>query len=547
MRQDVTCLRCKYVSTTFQHFMDLLLDIRQVSTIEDALQHHFRQERIGGNGENADSMYKCEKCLVKVPAKKQSLIERPPAVLCIQLKRFSLLGGKISKPVQLSRMINMKQFINTSGQGASTSDVQYKLVSMITHVGPSPNCGHYTAIGEAANGQFFQFDDSSVRPISVSQVMNTASYVVFYEMTKASWDRRLNPSATTTTSTMQAPPSSNGTKPTTHIAPRILPPPSSQNGISSIKPKLISTFSSHAVPVINRLGVVASTFKRNIINATTTTSKPITNGHVITAPVLIGPKITNGHVTSAPTLIGGLVPYEDDSDSESAINTKASTKAEATLPNEKTLTTEATLPNLKTDAALPKPVAMQQTAKPQSFSFVPRSVTVNGLKKVQQASKPVLPTETADPNLATRKSASGTWLVTDVDQHNPSIASDGSCGSTTGNWVVTPTPAAPPQPSDTPRATSPWTVTDKLPQDVVEAVSAVKETIFKRVKFPVTSSRKRGSVDSSDECDDDDDDRSRTKKVKKSLVTTSATSNNFNSDDSQVKNFCCVFVTRGRS
>lgn len=32
MRQDVTCLRCKYVSTTFQHFMDLLLDIRWVFT-----------------------------------------------------------------------------------------------------------------------------------------------------------------------------------------------------------------------------------------------------------------------------------------------------------------------------------------------------------------------------------------------------------------------------------------------------------------------------------------------------------------------------------
>merc|ERR1719346_112674 len=65
--------------------------------------------------------------------------------------------------------------------------VQYKLVAMITHVGPSPNCGHYTAIGEAANGQFFQFDDSSVRPISVGQALNTASYVVFYEMTRSSW------------------------------------------------------------------------------------------------------------------------------------------------------------------------------------------------------------------------------------------------------------------------------------------------------------------------------------------------------------------------
>ena len=28
MRQDVTCLRCMRVSTTFQHFMDLQLDIR---------------------------------------------------------------------------------------------------------------------------------------------------------------------------------------------------------------------------------------------------------------------------------------------------------------------------------------------------------------------------------------------------------------------------------------------------------------------------------------------------------------------------------------
>jgi ubiquitin C-terminal hydrolase len=56
-----------------------------VSTIEDALQQHFRQERIGGHGDNPDSMYKCEKCHVKVPAKKRCLIERPPAVLCIQV------------------------------------------------------------------------------------------------------------------------------------------------------------------------------------------------------------------------------------------------------------------------------------------------------------------------------------------------------------------------------------------------------------------------------------------------------------------------------
>jgi ubiquitin carboxyl-terminal hydrolase 36/42 len=47
MRQDVTCSRCRHVSTTFQHFMDLLLDIRQASSIDDALANFFRAETIG--------------------------------------------------------------------------------------------------------------------------------------------------------------------------------------------------------------------------------------------------------------------------------------------------------------------------------------------------------------------------------------------------------------------------------------------------------------------------------------------------------------------
>jgi len=68
------------------------------------------------------------------------------------------MGGKISKPVQLSPLLNMTQFVNPGSCGGS--EFQYKLVSMITHVGPSPNCGHYTAIGEAANGQYFQVSDA---------------------------------------------------------------------------------------------------------------------------------------------------------------------------------------------------------------------------------------------------------------------------------------------------------------------------------------------------------------------------------------------------
>merc|ERR1719189_887855 len=167
--------------------MDILVDIQNANTIEEAMRQFFRQRKLGYPGDEA-SLYKCEKCKVKVQAKWQCFLERPPAVLCVQLKRFSLLGGKIGKPIQLCRSLNINPFLKNGGNG---NEVKYLLRSMITHVGPSPNCGHYTAIGEAANGQFFQFDDSNVRPISMQQVLRTASYVVFYEMTPASWAAQL--------------------------------------------------------------------------------------------------------------------------------------------------------------------------------------------------------------------------------------------------------------------------------------------------------------------------------------------------------------------
>ena len=282
MRQDVTCMRCKHISTTFQHFMDILLDIRQVSNIEEALSQYFRQEKIGGAGDDGANMYKCEKCNVKVPARKRYLIERPPAVLCIQLKRFSLMGGKISKPVQLSRRIDVSQYVRSR-----SGSIQYNLVAMITHVGPSPNCGHYTAIGEAANGQFFQFDDSSVRPISVGQVLNTASYVVFYEMTRASWSSMTRASSGPETVTRPTP------------SPSVPNAAFGQSKCETAKPK-----------------VLTSAAKLGIVQAKSAVSSMVKSVTSIASTA-------NGHFKK------GLVPYEDNdsSDNSEAPSTPKPTQA----------------------------------------------------------------------------------------------------------------------------------------------------------------------------------------------------------------------------
>lgn len=68
LKSSVRCLTCNHVSVTFQHFQDLLLDIRNVDTVEDALDVYFSRERLEDMG------YKCEGCNKKVSMSSLSYI-----------------------------------------------------------------------------------------------------------------------------------------------------------------------------------------------------------------------------------------------------------------------------------------------------------------------------------------------------------------------------------------------------------------------------------------------------------------------------------------
>lgn len=60
IKTAVRCLTCGHVSTTFQHFEDILLDIRKSNTVEEALEGYFARERLEDMG------YRCESCKKKV-------------------------------------------------------------------------------------------------------------------------------------------------------------------------------------------------------------------------------------------------------------------------------------------------------------------------------------------------------------------------------------------------------------------------------------------------------------------------------------------------
>lgn len=151
------------------------MDIRKANTLDEALNGYFSREQLDNND------YKCEACKRRVPATKQFTLERPPKVLCVQLKRFSVLGGKISRHIGFKQTIDMGPYLWRE-PGESPKQLTYKLMSMVTHMGPSVNCGHYTAVAQVSSGQYYTFDDSCVRPISLNNVLSTNAYIMIFEM-----------------------------------------------------------------------------------------------------------------------------------------------------------------------------------------------------------------------------------------------------------------------------------------------------------------------------------------------------------------------------
>ncbi|XP_063995854.1 ubiquitin carboxyl-terminal hydrolase 36 [Diachasmimorpha longicaudata] len=175
IRTEVKCLQCRHVSTTFQHFQDLLVDIRKANSLDEALTSYFSKEQLDNND------YKCEACKRRVPATKQFSLERPPKVLCVQLKRFSVMGGKISRHIGFKQTVDMGPYLWRE-PGESPRKLNYKLMSMVTHMGPSVNCGHYTAVAQVSTGQYYSFDDSCVRSINLTNVLSTNAYIMIFEM-----------------------------------------------------------------------------------------------------------------------------------------------------------------------------------------------------------------------------------------------------------------------------------------------------------------------------------------------------------------------------
>lgn len=180
LRSQITCGNCKSTSNTFDHFMDLMLDIKNVSTLERALTKFTSCETL-----SYDNSYTCTNCKSKSEATKKFTIHTPPNVLTIQLKRFEYNRpfGKLTKRVDFDEEINLRRFM--SDPASQSSNVTYKLFAVLVHLGNTCNSGHYYCFVRNSNDLWYQMDDASVSKTSLNFVLQQKAYILFYVRKKS--------------------------------------------------------------------------------------------------------------------------------------------------------------------------------------------------------------------------------------------------------------------------------------------------------------------------------------------------------------------------
>ncbi|KAH9414544.1 Ubiquitin carboxyl-terminal hydrolase 42, partial [Dermatophagoides pteronyssinus] len=172
-RSQVSCTQCKAESNTYDYFMDFMLDIQNVSSLEQALQNFVNPEFL--RNENA---YKCLKCKKSVVAKKQFTVYRAPNVATFQLKRFDsnrTYTNKLVKFVSYPETLNLRPYMSEKGP-----PLMYKLISVLIHHGQTCNSGHYYCFVRNSNNCWYRMDDNHVSQVGLNEVLHQKAYILFY-------------------------------------------------------------------------------------------------------------------------------------------------------------------------------------------------------------------------------------------------------------------------------------------------------------------------------------------------------------------------------
>ena len=180
------CLCCESTTNREELFMDLGLDVIQNTSLIFSLNSFTNAERLEG----VNKFY-CDFCTCKQEAERRTLIKNAPQVLICHLKRFKYSEEfrrytKLNYRVAFPGQLRLEHTVEESG------DKLYELFSIIVHLGPGFQYGHYMAFVKVEK-HWIRFDDDYIERVDEAMIQyifgssrDNASapsgYILFYRL-----------------------------------------------------------------------------------------------------------------------------------------------------------------------------------------------------------------------------------------------------------------------------------------------------------------------------------------------------------------------------
>jgi len=188
LRSDVTCVKCGNVSTSYEPFFDISLDIPKSPSssgdckFSDCLKQYTHPERL-----ESEEKFFCGNCKSYQGCIKQLSFKTLPLVLCFHMKRFEQIFGpktmssKVDTYIAFPEVLDMTPYLSHSilnGGAAPGNEEVFDLFAVVNHHGKMEN-GHYTAFIKHS-GEWVKADDPTLTKASLRSVLMSQGYMLFY-------------------------------------------------------------------------------------------------------------------------------------------------------------------------------------------------------------------------------------------------------------------------------------------------------------------------------------------------------------------------------
>ncbi|CAF0912387.1 unnamed protein product [Adineta ricciae] len=186
----VKCSSCLNASIKEEYTYTLSVEINNMNSLPDALQHFFEPEILTG-----DNSYHYGVCNTFVHATKRFTIQDLPPALIINLKRSVGFGSSIRKHTQqvaFDELLTVHPYVtdklldsNKENQNhGESNEYLYRLYAVINHISKNNDNGHYHAYLRTYNDIWFFVNDSQCQQVSLEQVLyNKYASIFFYGKT----------------------------------------------------------------------------------------------------------------------------------------------------------------------------------------------------------------------------------------------------------------------------------------------------------------------------------------------------------------------------